>query len=779
MSGKTPIWRWRLFIGWLAVSTVAGVVGCLSPLMKTLGYEYSLLISLVASLGAGQLAACYPHRVRNQLARFPGARLPALVLYRRALGTGLILAGVPLLFALINRVRVPPCNEIEGLAFFALMPICSVAISSAAGLLAGVVTPGAKTASALFFVIFAAGLFQALHSFHATPAVYLFGPFFGYFPGVLYDELVRVEGRFVIYRAATLLQIAAIIGALNWLLDPASLYLSFKRTFSRFKSGLVPAVFIIAVAAMHLAGPSLGHRTERSGLEDLLAQKIDTKRLELFFPPGTDSALVENLTDDAMFSLDQVEKYLGITASARISVFFFASRAQKAAAMGASGTNVAKPWRREVYITLDSPPHAILRHELAHAVAADLGSGPFAVPGSFGGLWPDPGRIEGLATAAQGPRSDLTVHQWAAAMKQLGLLKPLDNIFGLGFFNVAASVAYTAAGSFSSFVHDNFGADALNKAYQTGDWSGADGKSLGELEKNWLAFLKQIPLRDEDLAVARHRFDRPAVIHSVCVHEVAKLRAEAERLASMGAWENAFETYRAAHERSGRSTATRLQAFYALANSGKTDAIQSQAKELLTDPSVGSVNNVAIGEILADIDLAAGRVSIARRAFLDLALRARNEADRRRLEVKIHLVDLPENMRGRLPDILAVRPGPRAVSGVLAALSIAESVRIRPDDPILVYLLARQHFSQRDFDQAIALFTQAEQLGLAQTTNSIWLAARMLRARSLFHLGRYKEASAHFKAMADDTSLRLGAREQARDWQQRCVFQQKRREPII
>ena len=37
--------------------------------------------------------------------------------------------------------------------------------------------------------------------------------------------------------------------------------------------------------------------------------------------------------------------------------------------MGAGGTNIAKPWRREIYLQDDVWPHPVMPHELAHIVA--------------------------------------------------------------------------------------------------------------------------------------------------------------------------------------------------------------------------------------------------------------------------------------------------------------------------------------------------------------------------------------------------------------------------
>ncbi|MCP4602061.1 MAG: hypothetical protein GY847_16355 [Proteobacteria bacterium] len=775
MSGPPPLWRWRLFIGWFTASSLAGIVCCLLPLMETLGYEYSLIVSLILSLGAGHLAACYPHRVRNQMARFPGARFPVLILYRRVLGIGLALAASPLVLSLLNSLRVSSCNQLEGLAFYTLMPVCSVVIATAVGLFVGIALSGSKSASIVWFFIMVIGLFGAFARFYSTPAVYVFGPFFGYFPGVLYDKLVHVEGRFITYRIATLLQTLAIVGLSSWLLDLAPLRFSIKQLRFNPWTGIVTCAFILAATVMYFVAPSLGHRTGRTELEKLLAYKVETGKLDLFFTPGTELEMVKKLTDDAAFSLHQVERYLDINTNGRIAVFFFANVSQKAMAIGAAGTNVAKPWRSEIYVIVENPPHSVLRHELAHAVAADLGSGPFDIAGSLGGLWPDPGRIEGLAVAAGGPRGDLTVHQWASAMKRLGLLMPLKSVFGLGFFNVTASASYTAAGSFSSFIHDKFGAKSLKTAYRTGDWKRATGTGMDSLEKQWLEFLNQVSFRDEDLAAAQHRFDRPAVIHSICVHEVARLRAKASQFADMDDWDAAFNFYQQAHERSGKSTSTRLQLFYALIDAGKTESARKRAHDLLADPSVNSVRRTIIKEILADLDVASGKTDKAQRVFADLALVARNEADRRRLHVKTHLAGLSGRTPRRLLDILAQRPGPRAMSKTLAALTIAESVHEMPNDPILTYMLARQHFFYRDFEAVISWLERANEMGLAQATDSIRLAARMLQAQSSFHLGRYKDASALFKKISTDTTIRHAARVRARDWEDRCEFHAAKR----
>jgi len=119
--------------------------------------------------------------------------------------------------------------------------------------------------------------------------------------------------------------------------------------------------------------------------------------------------------------------------------------------MGAADTLIAKPWRREVYVQLAAYPHPVLGHELAHVVAGSFGRGPFRIAGSLGGLWPDPGLIEGWRFAASPDDDELSDTQWVHAMLELGSVPPIRQVFSLGFLGVAASKSYTLAGSFVRF----------------------------------------------------------------------------------------------------------------------------------------------------------------------------------------------------------------------------------------------------------------------------------------------------------------------------------------
>jgi hypothetical protein len=754
----------------MAVVAVASAILCLAPQTETVGYELSLALALLCSLAAGHLAALYPSRVREKRAPFPGARHPALIMYLRALVYGLSLAAIGLAVALLNTLRVPPCNLAEGLAFAAAMPIPSVALAAAFGLLCGLATPGRRSASLLWFLLWIGSIALALVRFRSSPAVFVFGPFFGYFPGVLYDTLISVDHRLLTYRAAGLVHCCLAISACGALLDPATLRLSPGRLRERTSARIAAALLCVVALALALAAPALGHRAERS---DLLAalpvERAAGEGLVLHFsgsiPPGT----IEELSEDARFDLHMVEDFLGAGPGPVIDVFFFDDPEQKGRLMGASRTNVAKPWRAEVYVVVEPSPHEVLRHELAHAVAARFGRGPFAVAGAAGGIWPDPGLIEGVAVAAGGPRSDLTDHQWAAAMRREGILPRTERLFGMGFLNLPASTAYTAAGSFCGWLRGEQGAGALRAIYGGASWEEATGRSLAELSAAWAGFLDGIPLGAADLAAARYRFDRPSVIGSVCVHEVARLHREAGRRMEHERYDEALGLLEAAHARSGGATSTRSRLFDGLVRSGSVAAVREMGRELLDDSSTGAVRRLEVRETLADLDAEAHPRQVTA-AFRELAALTPDEADRRRLQMKGHLSSIDDPAIRPLILALARIPGPEAPADPLLMLDVAAAAAARPDDPWLAYLVARQRHRLEDHAGAVKSLDRFLADGAGATSPELALSARMMRGISLFRMGDPKVARAGFEEIAGDRSLREGARALAGDWAKRCAF---------
>jgi hypothetical protein len=762
--------EWPALSFWLAANAALGAIACFVPLLETLGYELSLAAALVSSLGAGHVAATIAPRIRAGKAPPLGSGAPVPRLYARALAAGLSTLAAPLAFSLLNGLRVPPCNLAEGALFFALNPVASVAAAAAVGVVLGIALGTARRAVAAWYAIWLLGVAAAGLEFYATPAVFLYGPFFGWFPGVLYDTLVEVRLPLVTYRAVTAIDVAAILLVAAAAFDGASIRLRPSLARNRVAATIAAAVLLLAAAGAHLAGPALGHRARRADLERELPTRASRGGLDLFFPEGADPAVVRELSDDAAFSLHEVQAFFEVGAGRRVSVFLFASPEDKGRAMGAARTNVTKPWRGEVYVVMDDAPHEVLRHELGHAVAASFGRGPFELAGAAGGLVPDPGLVEGFAAAAEGPRGELTTDQWAAAMRRLGILPSLRRVMGLGFLDLAASKAYTAAGSFVRWLRARHGASALRAIYGGASFERATGQDLERLEGRWHAYLDSVVLEPRDLSAARLRFDRPSVIRSTCVHEVARLTAAAGELAEERRFQGSIAALEEALARSGGATEPRLDLFAALVALREERAARAMGRELLASEELGAARRDGIAEVLADLDAEAGHLSAAAAAYASLVPGAASDDVRRRLQVKERLCGTRSGASIEpILDALAVEPAARGRPNALAALRLGE-LAAKSEDPWLDYLTARQHFRYRDRAGALEWLDAANRHGIGSTSAEIALAARMLRGEALFHLGRFAEARRVFADLAGDTALREGYRAIAADWVARCAF---------
>ena len=166
-----------------------------------------------------------------------------------------------------------------------------------------------------------------------------------------------------------------------------------------------------------------------------------------------------------MGHLTQLDRFFGVTGPDHVTVFLFANADQKGYLMGAGSTYIAKPWRREIYIQRAGYPHPVMRHELAHVVAGTFARGPFRVAGPLFGIIPDPGRIEGVAVAAAPHDEDLSLDEWAKAMRDLHLLPPLERVFRLSFLGEPSSRAYVVAGAFIDWLRREKGVATVRAWY--------------------------------------------------------------------------------------------------------------------------------------------------------------------------------------------------------------------------------------------------------------------------------------------------------------------------
>ncbi|MEX0601801.1 MAG: hypothetical protein WD295_00575, partial [Bacteroidota bacterium] len=229
-----------------------------------------------------------------------------------------------------------------------------------------------------------------------------------------------------------------------------------------------------------------------------------------------DDERAARLAAEHEFLHDRITRELRTATTRKIAVFLYESPEQKGRLIGAAGTNLAKPWMRQVHCNL-SDVDAVLKHELVHVIAAEFGFPLFRVS-------VNPGLVEGLAEAIERTAYDETLHRLSAQILTLGLGPDVESLFSIGGFMTAQpGVGYTLAGSFCRYLLDNYGIRRFKRLYRSGDFASNYGRTLPQLVGDWKRFLEGIQPTPDELEKAAYLFKRPTIFGKECARVIANL----------------------------------------------------------------------------------------------------------------------------------------------------------------------------------------------------------------------------------------------------------------
>jgi hypothetical protein len=680
-------------LAWGAALAVLAAALCFVPLFDLLSYEFAFVIGLVAAFGAAHLAVHLVARARAAAEITTPWRLYGWAL---AANVALLLVA-PLVLITLNAVRVKVCDYWAGLAFYLLLPVLSVACATAVGVVAGLAVPRRGLATGAALAVLVASIGVALYRFWAAPPIFAYDPFGGYFPGALYDEDLRLGAPLLWARLQHLAGALALVTAAAALCDHHALRLrrGLLRAADRRGAVLAAVALLAAATTLHALAPRLGFRHDAGTIAHELGGRRDTPHFTILYPKVGDAArTIDLIVEDHEFSYAQLARTLGV-APPHITSYVFASAEQKRRLMGAARVQVAKPWRREIYIQQASYPHPVVRHELAHVFAGEFAGGPFRVPTrpALFGRERRPvvnvGLIEGVAEAASwagGGR--LTLHQWVRALDELKLRPPLRRAFGLGFFGDSAPRSYAIAGSFCRWLLETRGPTALRAVYRSGgDFAAAYGRDLEALEAEWLAFLRRVPLDTEDRELARDRFLRPAIFKVPCAHAVAARRRKADGLFRGGAKAEALEQLRQVCRDDPGDPDGPLDLAIALGQSGDPAGARRAFDALLARKLPGATR-ARIESSLADLFMRTRQDREARVTLQSLLALPTDDGLKRTTTARLLALDDPR-LGAQLRPAL-VSPEPDGTDAVLLLLRLREVVAAAPHEGIGPYLLGRQ-----------------------------------------------------------------------------------------
>jgi tetratricopeptide (TPR) repeat protein len=747
----------------IVVFVALGGIG-FAPLFGGPGYEHALACGLILPSAAAIATAIEVARARELM-----SPLDAI---GRGILSGLWLAILGFATAILHGLRVGFCDLPGGAQGFAMTAGAGAVMGGAWGAVVSELARRRKRkrlwATLLALAAPIGGIAISLWRFYSSPMIFAFDPFFGHFSGTLYDTVIDAGGALVSYRVGSLATLIGIVLVASVLTRDARGALRFValRGHPGPLARLILGAGALAVSAfITLDGAALGHWETSSTIARDLGGRRAGPRCDVVYPDGQRAETVALLVRDCEEQLRSVEALLGARGPERVTAFFFRDAADKKRLMGAADTYIAKPWRHEVYLQVQSYPHPVLGHELAHVVAGSFGSGAFQIAGTMKGLWPNPGLIEGVAVAAAPDDDELTDAQWARAMMELDILPPMHRIFSLGFLGESSAKSYTIAGAFVRWVLERDGAEIVRRWYSGEDLAQILGRSWDALDGEFRVALARQELLPETLAYAKAKFDRPSVFGRRCPHVVDALRHQADHCRDSLQVDKAIALYGKVLTRDPHDNAARFGRALTRERYGDADLGRRDLARMGEDESVPRTWRDRSEETIADDEMLRGDADHARARYEALAAKQLDEDIGRTLEVKAYASRMKAG-REAIAALLIGEPG-RPVDTTEAAARLGAWAEVT-HDPVAEYVLGK-NLAQREYWGEAAEHLERAMNGGPEPTPRI--ARELLRQRAICACAqRDASALARVRAALDaDSNPFRGSSGGRREWLERML----------
>ncbi len=738
----------------VAVVAIPGVIAAVRGLwVPTCDWTFGVIAYALMPLSTAALAGVCGHAI----AVVVGARSPGDAKADRRFALG---------FAAAAGVAVSVQLLFVGPVVTAL--IAGIAVAVVLGAVLWFLAPHRSSVAA--FVPLLVVAWFGLYRFYAAPPVFTYNAILGYFPGNLYDENVQLGAPLLWSRLEQLVWLVAAVAfvALRYDVPSGRVARDARPVGRRGRATFVGLLGVAAGSLLYFYSGVLGYRIDAGEIADELGGRLETEHFIIHY---TQTAEIEKdiklVAADHELRYAQVVMQIGIAPPGKIRSFYFASRDQKGRWIGARDVEMAKPWRREIYLEHRGFPHGSLRHEIAHAVASAFGDPMFGVAARrLAGVpvFISPGLIEGLAVALDWPAGyeRLTPHESVRAMQVMGMQPSIAQLLSLQFLAVSSARSYTTAGSFLRYLLDTYGAPSLRRLYESGgDFDGAYGKPIDALEGEWRKMISALVLPADVIEGTRERFRQGSVFARPCPHAVAAQRERAVVAWAGGERRTAINLMRSVCNDSPGEPRYMLELGDFL-NGGdpheRTEAITMWTRLAMTDDATSSLRADAFDRLArmasARGDLERTRSLIAMARTLPVDANARRQLDAQWLALE-HTGSAGPALRGYF---FAPPGGFQAVHFALLA-TLAE-----PELGIGHYLLGLQHHNDSKWQESAEALAMSLARGLPSPA-FVKNAARRLaiaayRANDPVSLGRAIEALRHPGMSATDRALAV-------DWEQR------------
>lgn len=753
----------------LLMMTALGAVMCFVPLFNLLGYEAALLagglVGFVAMALTDMALTAQDHRPLDPEWEGASRWFWETLLWRMTLA-------LPVLLLLsLNALRVPNCDFMTGLGFWALGPLMSVFVGhTLAWVLAGLFKPGKRRLGLGVALVLLNALLMGLH-IALEPPITGHQWFIGYLSGSIYDEALSVPSSLVYYRFTLTLGGLGLIFGLEALRERrAQPQPSAWRLWA-----ILSLALILSWGALTSQEQRFGVKIDRETIAERLGGRLETEHFIIYH--AQDPHLVEQLellAQDHEFRYWELQRYFGtdpVKAHGRkVRSFVYASRGQKGELMGASRTLIAKIWLREMHITWSDYGDHLLAHELAHIFTEPFGHGPLKLSARFG-VFVNMGLVEGVATAADDAPGELSLHEASALMRALKIAPDIRGLVGAkGFWGQSSSRAYTLMGSFVRFLVERDGIDKFKRAYGSADFEGAYGVSADALVTQWEAMLDAMPAVKDPraIALAKLRYTRPSIFGKVCARAQAQLRERAWAAYAAGALPEGIKLLEqvVANDATGANQ-DQIGLIELLTQARRFEQATSKIEQLLKDESLTPTQRAQIVELRADMAWLKGQLADARADYSRCLELGVPDTTRRMLSVKRDALERQPRER----DLARAYLLERLDAQIALAFPLMWSNQA-PDDALAAYLTGRGLYNGRRWAEALPYLERA-QAGLADPV--LAQESALLVAVTLTHLRELDKAQERFTMLAALEDRRISAL--AREWLDRVAFIRRQPKP--
>ncbi len=686
MAAMTGLRRTDAFVVGI-INLIAALACTRVPLLHALGYESSFLFALLGSVTSGFLTI---GRIRP-LYREPALGRSLMMIGARrslqsSLVTNLTLLLIPLIVLLANALFVRNCSLIDGVLFYLLLAAVSVVFSTS---LAFFCVMHYRRSRTMFFAFMLLSFCYALAVGYYTPAIFSYNFFYGYFPGFTYDEGMSITSTLVSFRLITLGLAAVLVWLGNLILassEPSAGVISkglalVQTLVQPGQRGLTVLLLFLGVG-VYVFRCDLGYESTSGYIRSWLGGELKTEHFVIYYPRNLLSAeQLARLADEHEFRYTQLLDVFSLPRFDRIESFIYPSADAKLRLIGAGNTDIAKPWSKQVHVTLQSA-YATLKHELTHVIA-----GKFGVPVLHVSL--RMGLTEGLPMALEGTYGARTLDVYAAAMEQMRTAPDIVALLSPeGFLTQAPSVSYVLAGSFSHFLIDTYGIRPFLMVYAGEDWMSVYDRPVTILVQEWKNALRTLDIERSDLAATKTFFSRSSIFQKTCPRVVGERNRIAGRALAGRQYAVAESLYAVSYNEGGsfESLSGLATAAYRRGAYRTVDSVLDQAGNAPGTSDRTLMLAVLHGDALWGMDS-------VRQAFRYYhALRVVDLTDGLTEASSERLLALEGNENAILKPYF-LSPGPDSVRVAL----LDSLLSTRPHDTLLLYLRGRESLRRGDY----------------------------------------------------------------------------------